>query len=519
MKDRPYQTRMFNQIREAIGNGHKRILVVLPTGGGKGVCTARIMQMTSEKGHDSVFFAAQRELITQIAKHLGNFSVPYRTIMSGVADEYDTFEDFMKGNHISLVAKDTLWARAFRNSKIEIPPAKIVHIDECHASLSRTYQSIMEKYADSIVIGWTATPCRSDNKPLGQYYDVLIQGATYKELQDDEFLVPVRVIAPDRPDLKGCKVSRGDYSKGDLERRMNRDEMVGSIVKEWLNHAQGRSTVCFAAGISHSIHIRNLFRAEGISAEHIDGTMPIEERDSIMERARSGEVRVVTNYGVLHTGVDVPQWKYLICARPTKSFALWRQMGGRIQRPFAGHDHCVIQDHSDNALVMGFPDEDVEWEINGDGDIAKKHREKKAREKSEGKETGDPYRCEKCHAVYRGYRCPSCGHRPEEKGKAIKMKAGDLKELERKKANREATPMDKQKFWDECLGWAIGGNKLVGAAAHRYKERFGVFPNSEIENVPRSSQWKMRGRDFHKKVIKPAREQARREMQQELLQG
>lgn len=513
--DRDYQVRTYKQIAKAWHEGHRRIICCLPTGGGKGRMAARMIQMSAGKGRESIFFADQRELINQIANHLNGLGTPFRTIMSGVEDEYQDGEEFLAAQQSCLVAKDTLWARAMRTSKIQLPAADVVHLDECHRSLSRTYQAILEKYADSTVIGWTATPCRSDNKPLGTFYTKLIQAATYEELQRDGHLVPVRVIAPSRPDLKGCKVSRGDYAKGDLEKRMNRDEMVGSIIKEWRKHADGRSTVLFAAGISHSVHCRNEFRAIGVTAEHLDGTMETSEREDILGRVADGKVRVLCNYGVATTGVDVPAWKYMICARPTKSFSLHRQMGGRIQRPYPGHDHAMIQDHSDNCITFGHPDEDVDWDIDGEEDQGKKHAEKMKKPKDGDKEPREPYTCPSCSIQYRGPHCPACGAKRERKAEDVKMSKGELQELERKKANRVATLMDKQKHWDECLGWAVGTNKLVGAAAHRYKEKFGVFPNSEIQNVPRSSQWKMKGPEFYRQHVKPAADAAKKQAKRE----
>jgi superfamily II DNA or RNA helicase len=278
---------MIEQIRQAAGEGFRRILVVLPTGGGKSVVAAKLMQLSAAKGRESIFFAAQRELVTQIGNQLNRIGLPSRTIMAGVKQEYQSYEDQVD-SRCSLVARDTLWQRAFKRNKLELPAADVMQIDEAHTAGCPTYVKIMEAYQKSVIIGWTATPCRSDNKPLGLWFDKMIIGASYEELQRDGYLVPVKVIAPDRPDLKGLKVSRGDYSKGDLEKRMNRDEMVGNIVKEWLEHGQGRSTVLFAAGVDHSIHCRDLFRKEGISAEHIDGTMPTEQRDDIMARAKAG---------------------------------------------------------------------------------------------------------------------------------------------------------------------------------------------------------------------------------------
>jgi len=517
--DRDYQVRTYRQIAQAWHEGHRRMIVCLPTGGGKGRMAARMVQMSAAKGRESIFFADQRELINQIANHLNTLGTPYRTIMSGIEDEYQDCAEYTAAQQSCLVAKDTLWARAMRKTKIELPSADVIHIDECHKSLSRTYQSILEKYPEATIIGWTATPCRSDNKPLGNFYTKLIKAATYEELQQIGFLLPVKVIAPSRPDLKGCKVSRGDYAKGDLEKRMNRDEMVGSIVKEWRKHSDGRSTILFAAGISHSVHCRNEFRGIGVTAEHIDGTMTASEREDILGRAKDGLVRVVCNYGVATTGVDVPVWKYMVCARPTKSFSLHRQMGGRIQRPYPGHDHCMIQDHSDNCIIFGHPDEDVEWDIDGEEDQGKKHAERMKKPKDGDKEPREPYTCPSCSTQYRGPHCPACGAKRERKPEELKMTKGELQELERKKANRAATLMDKQKHWDECLGWAVGTNKLVGAAAHRYKEKFGVFPNSEIQNVPRSSQWKMKGKDFYMQHVKPAADAAKEQSMAEASGG
>lgn len=503
--DRPYQSRTFERLRQAIGAGHRKILIVLPTGAGKGYLAARIMQMTSDKGNSSLFFAAQRELITQLGAQLDRMGVASNTIMAGVEQGFDSYESHSAGLLNTLIAKDTLWARAFRGQKMELPSAKMLHIDEAHASLSRTYQGIMERYPDEIIIGWTATPCRSDNRPLGTFYDTMIQAATYAELQADGHLLPVRVLAPSSPDLKGVGTSQGDYAKGSLQERMNKDQMVGDIINEWRRNAEDRSTVCFASGVAHSIHIRDRFRAAGITCEHVDGTMPPDERDEIMAGARDGTIKVVTNYGVLHTGVDVPRWKVMICARPTKSFGLWRQMGGRIQRLFEGHDHCLLIDHSDNSKAFGYPDEDVEWEI--DGDIAKNHMEKRKKKKEEPK--GADRHCGKCgHTYQRLPACPKCGFRDEVRPEEVDMQDGRLVELERKKINRKSTIVDKQKTWDECLGWVIGKNLKVGAAAHRYKDKYGCFPPNQLMNVPRSAEWKMKGRDFYNEVVLPAKRAA-----------
>jgi len=490
---RDYQERLPEQILKLYAAGKRKILCVGPTGCGKGYMSGDLMQKAIQKGSDTAFFADQRELIYQIDKQMQRFNTPTNIVMRGVKQEYQSYEEDVASRKCNLVAKDTIHARAFRSEKMKLPSAKMVLVDEAHKSISRTWMQVLNSYPDSLILGWTATPCRSDGRPLGAFYDSMIQVATYKELQDQGYLVPVRVYAPDRPDLVGLGRSMGDYSKKDLEDRMNKDPLVGNIIKEWKRHANGRQTVVFASGVNHSIHLRDEYRKSGITAEHIDGSMEQNHRDEIMQDARDGKIQVLCNYGVLHTGVDIPQLKVMVCARPTKSFSLWRQMAGRIQRPAAGHSECLILDHSMNTLNFGYPDEDVDWTLGDDTPIHIKHKAKKA---GEGKE---PKLCPKCKQVITSRKC-RCGYEfPERAAKEVKTKKEKLKALDRRKVSLN----DKQKVWDEALGWAIGTNRPVGAAAHRYKDRFGVWPNSSLVNVPRGkTQWNMKGKDFYNNVMK-----------------
>lgn len=481
---------------------------------GKGFTSARLMQMAASKGSQSLFLAAQRELIFQIGNQLDRLGVPRSTILAGYADEYEGYEDAAVSSLCNIAAKDTLLARGIKRNKIVLPSADVVHIDEAHQSLAPTYQRIMKEYEDSIILGWTATPCRADGLSLGQYYDAIVPVATYAELQAAGHLTPVDMIAPTRPNLKGLGGGQ-DYNQKKLPGRMNLPKITGSILEEWKKHSNGRQTVAFLSSVEHSIFIRDLFReylgknADGSErAEHIDGKMSNEERADILGRVKDGRVLVTTNYNVLATGVDIPAWKYMICARPTKSFSLWRQQAGRVQRPYQSTP-AMIQDHSDNGYRFGFPDEDVAWTLD---DGIKAENLPRTQRKKPPHQAKEPYACRACGTPYQGAQCPSCGHKPQILGKNVIVREGELFPVEREQsaAAKKAKTEDKQAYWDKCLGIAIHRKAKVGAAVVLYQKQFGTAPGSDIKNVPLKSQWGMSGGEFYHTVVKPARIEAER---------
>src|SRR4029077_1011699 len=111
---------------------------------------------------------------------------------------------------------------------------------------------------------------------------VLVECPSVAELTSQKYLVPARIYAPSRPDLKGIKVARGDYVESELAQRVNTAKLVGDIVWHWHRLSEGRRTVCFTVNVAHSVDIRDEFRRSGVLAEHLDGSTPIEERKRIL---------------------------------------------------------------------------------------------------------------------------------------------------------------------------------------------------------------------------------------------
>jgi superfamily II DNA or RNA helicase len=98
-----------------------------------------------------------------------------------------------------------------------------------------------------------------------------------------------------------------------------------------------------------------LLTLDGITAKPITGLTEPGPRRHYIEQFREGELRVLTNYGVLTQGFDAPAVRAIFVARPTYSPNLYQQMIGRGLRGPAngGKPECLIVNVEDNVRQFG----------------------------------------------------------------------------------------------------------------------------------------------------------------------
>jgi len=463
---RDYQIDVINSFNTEISTGKRRPLIVLPTGAGKTVLAAAIIKAWTDSGRRVLFLAHRRELIRQCSTKLHDAGVDHGILLPGYTPR--------PGEPVQVASIATIHARAIRGSSIILPPADIVILDEAHHCRARTYQKIIAAYPHAVILGLTATPCRGDGRGLGPTFDVLVSGPSIAELIALNYLVPTRVYAPNRPDLNGVRVERGDYAESQLAEVMNTSGLVGDIVEHWHKLAQRRPTVVFATGVAHSVNLRDQFRNSGVMAEHIDGSTPTEERDAILRRLAEGKVELVTNAMVLTEGWDSPSVSCLVLARPTKSMGLFRQMVGRVLRPAPGKADALILDHSGAVFIHGFVEDEVVWTLSEDQRAQNKAQA--ARADGRAPRLTD---CPECKAVRReGQPCPVCGWRPTTRPRAVDVADGELGRVDRDRrvAQQQYSAADMRRFHG-MLAWIARDKKYSdGWTSHKYRERFGSWP-------------------------------------------
>ena len=461
---RPYQVEIIDQFDACVAADIRSIIIVAPTGSGKTVIGSEIVRRAVADGKRVLFLAHRREIVMQTAAKLENNGIEHGIIMAG--------EFTSPLEPVQVAAIQTLHARAIRRNKIALPRADLLIADECHHAPAATWRKIVEAYPDAILLGLTATPCRGDGRGLGGLFGKILECPQVPELITQGFLVRTRTYAPTPPDLKGIKVQAGDYVEKQLAARMDQPKLVGDIVSHWHRFAEGRSTVVFATGVQHSVHIRDEFIKSGVTCEHLDGSTAKDERDAILARLKSGKTRIVTNCMVLTEGWDMPEVGCCVLARPTKKIGLYRQMIGRVLRPFEGKPDAIIIDHAGACFAHGFAEDPIEWTLDPD----RPARNKTHSERGEG--GSRLVDCSQCGALRTGGEaCRHCGFLPAPKPKRVEVVDGHLGLVSNGSARaRSYTPLEMRE-WHSQLAWiAEKRNYKSGWVAHQYKTKFNVWP-------------------------------------------
>jgi DNA repair protein RadD len=208
---RQYQRDVINEFQRRIDEGHRRILLVAPTGAGKTIIGAEIIGDTARAMGPVLVLAHRREIIGQTSRKLYAAGIAHGIIQAG-----------SPGRPLELVqvaSIQTLWARAMYRQSMDLPPAHLLVVDEAHHCPAETYRKIITAYPEAELLGLTATPCRGDGRGLGGIFDTIVECPQVADLIAQGYLVKTRVYAPVDPDLRGVRTVAGDYVESQLAER------------------------------------------------------------------------------------------------------------------------------------------------------------------------------------------------------------------------------------------------------------------------------------------------------------
>lgn len=412
---RPYQESVIDDTREALRRHHS-VLMQGPTGMGKTAITVFMMGRAAAQGKRAYFLVHQNELLSQTSKALWRQQLEHGMIASGRA----------RSTLPAQVASVQTLVR--RMDQYKEPDLLI--IDEAHRAAAKTYQTIIERWPNARVIGLTATPQRTDGKPLDVMFDTLVLGPTIRELMDAGYLCDYEIYAPPIGiDVSTVKRKMGDFDSKELEAVVDKKSITGSAVGHYKTHASGKRCVVMCVSIKHAEHVAEQYQAAGVSSGVIEGTMTGQQRDKMLADFAAGRLMVICNVQLLVEGVDIPAIEVVQWLRPTQSLVVWMQGNGRGLRPADNKTGLIIFDHVGNCLRHGLPDDDREWSLEG-------------KEKGKKKAAADEVKIKQCGSCYAVFRpgpqtCPHCGAPVAGQQRELEVVDGELQKVDKLAIRKE----------------------------------------------------------------------------------
>jgi len=411
---RPFQATAVVKIRGAFMAGRRRVLFVLPTGGGKTYTFVYIAEQAAIRGNRVCILVHRQELVDQASRSLHAIGCQHGIIAAGYRQDL---------RHTVQVASVQTLARRLHTIPDDF--FQLLIVDEAHHAVAGTWAKILAATPRAHVLGVTATPERLDGRGLGDQFEVLIQGPDAAWLTQEGFLVPARTFAPPGIDLSGIR--RFDTSKGkhDSEDRLRQGQAMGDAVSHYrrtIEPNHNGTAIAFCISVDHAAAVAEAFRAQGISAAMLDGNTDRGVRKRLINDLGTGQLKVLTSCDIISEGTDIPSVTGAMLLRPTDSLGLHLQQVGRVLRPCPGKEHAIINDHVGNSHRHGLPTDPREWSLEG-------------RPKGKPRKPSDalPVRvCPACFATQPAAQltCDCCGHAIDPpKPRELTVVDGDLQEL------------------------------------------------------------------------------------------
>lgn len=354
---RPYQIEAITAVQDAWRRG-KRALVAIATGGGKTTVLAELIRQHIDPDlQRAVVLGHTKEIVEQCYARIDN---QFEQSLQG--NFYSTGNTlFTRGLGMVMAESDESDARVIVATRQSLSPSRtkrlllsgkvdLLVVDEAHHALDdNTYGRIMrDLLAENPllkVVGFTATPARTDRKALGTIFDEIVYEWLIPDGVASGNLVPVqRVKVATAIDLSGVKTQAGDYNAAQMLSILGATNWVELAVKAYAKHIGDRPCLAFMPSVAMSKELATGLQTAGFSAAHVDGETPKPEREAILKAYSKGDIRCVSNMAVLTEGFDAPFTGAILLGRPTRSKTLFTQIVGRGLRPSDGKTDCLLLD-------------------------------------------------------------------------------------------------------------------------------------------------------------------------------
>lgn len=337
---RPYQQEAVAAVEREWRGGHRKTLLVLPTGTGKTIVFAHVAKDCVCAGKKVLVLAHRDELLTQAQDKIA--------AATGLGCAREKGQETSQGSFFRItVGSVQTMMRPQRLAQIAPDEFGTIIVDEAHHVLADSYLRVLEHFPDADVLGVTATPERQNIANLGEYFDSLAYEYSLPQAIHDGYLCKIKALTiPLNINISGVKMSSGDYSAGQLGEAL--DPYLEQIAAEMEKYCKGRKTVVFLPLVATAQKFRDILNRHGFQAAEVNGNS--QDRAEILADFDAGKYNVLCNAMLLTEGWDCPTVDCVVCLRATKIRSLYCQMVGRGTRLSPDKDHLLLLDFLWNTI-------------------------------------------------------------------------------------------------------------------------------------------------------------------------
>ena len=371
---------------------HQRVLLVCPTGSGKAVMSAMLIQRCLDgianfavSTPRCLLLVNREELLQQALDKITMVTGRYAAIERG-ADKAPEGADIVVATIQSMVG---------RLARYEQDHFGLVIVDEAHLFATNQAKDVLDWFClkqtggHAYMVGCTATPQTKGKRALANIYGTIGYEITLPDLVKQGLLSNIKIqTAPLPIDLRHIKRTGPDFDEEELDKVIR--PYFRAVAEAMQQYGPTRKWLCFLPLVKSSKAFTDILNEHGIPAKHIDGESP--DRKQILEQFKHDHFRALTCSSLLTTGYDEPTITGIVNLRPTESRILLTQMlgrGTRIKPEGCPHEDLLVLDFlwqydlsklvSPASLVAGNSDDEAEMQTRmrsgEEQDLLKLHRD------------------------------------------------------------------------------------------------------------------------------------------------
>ncbi len=225
----------------------------------------------------------------------------------------------------------------------------MVVVDECHHLPAATFRTVLSGLSGKYRFGLTATPTRADG--LTPLIDLCIGPRLY-QVTHEQLVAAGHLVLPEVVAVATGFASDAEDHHGLLAALVTdatRNALIVDLAAGEARH--GHAVLVLSARVAHCRLLAGLLAEAGVETDALTGGVPKPARTAILERFRSGDLRVLCATTLADEGLDVPTLSRLILATPARAEGRTIQRLGRLMRPHPDKQKPVLFDLVDDSPI------------------------------------------------------------------------------------------------------------------------------------------------------------------------